>query len=116
MTLAFYFDVQVNKSIADGLRDRGIDVLRAQDDDFDERPDSEVLDRATELNRLVVTFDKDFLVEAHRRQFAGIEFPGIVFSRQSQVEPGQWITELELIAGCLTAEDTQNQVVYLPIR
>ncbi len=116
MSLAFYFDVQVNKTIADGLQARGIDVLRAQDDGQDETPDPLLLDRATELNRVLVTFDTDFLAEARRRQFASIDFPGIVFSRQTQVEPGQWIEHLELMAVCINPEDALNQVFYLPLR
>lgn len=116
MSLAFYMDVQVNKSIADGLKLRGIDVLRAQDDGQGETPDPELLDRASELNRVLVTFDADFLIEAQRRQYAGRDFFGIVFSRQTQVVTGQWIADLELLAICLEPDDVRNLVTYLPLK
>jgi predicted nuclease of predicted toxin-antitoxin system len=82
MTLVFYMDVQVHGSITNGLRSRGVDVLTAQEDGFDETPDDEVLNRATALGRVLVTYDHDFLVETHERQLAGMDFAGIVFSHQ----------------------------------
>lgn len=115
MTVALYMDVQVNKSIGEGLRARGIDVLRAQDDGHEETPDRELLDHAASLGRVLVTFDKDFLVEAHRRQLENVRFCGIVFSRQNQVETGQWIAELEILATCLDAHDVADRVIDVPL-
>jgi predicted nuclease of predicted toxin-antitoxin system len=109
-------DVHVNKTIAEGLRLRGVDVLRAQEDGRGEATDPELLDRATTLNRVMVTFDTDFLQEARRRQYAGQAFSGIVYSRQSQVEIGQWIEDLELMARCLEPDDVRDRVTFLPLK
>ena len=46
MSVRLYFDVQVRRAVADGLRQRGVDVLRAQEDGAAELEDPELLDRA----------------------------------------------------------------------
>lgn len=68
MTIALYMDEQVPKAITLGLRQRGVDVLTVQDDGFTTTPDPIVLDRATELGRVIFSQDDDFLMEDHRRQ------------------------------------------------
>ncbi|HSQ23148.1 MAG TPA: DUF5615 family PIN-like protein [Pyrinomonadaceae bacterium] len=80
MNVPLYFDVHVPRAIADGLRLQGVDVLTAQDDGTAELDDAELLDRGTELKRVLVTQDEDFLKEASRRQRAGETFFGIVYA------------------------------------
>lgn len=64
----FYADEHVQSGIVEGLRRRGIDVLTVQEDFREGAPDPEVVDRATELGRVVLTADADYLVEGVRRQ------------------------------------------------
>jgi hypothetical protein len=67
--LRFYMDEGVDGPITQGLRARGVDVLTVQEDGrAGLRPDLLVLDRATELQRVAVCQDRDFLREAHLRQ------------------------------------------------
>ena len=68
MTISFYMDVHVPRAITIGLRLRKIDILTAQEDQRRTAPDPLLLDRATELNRLIFTQDDDFLKEAQKRQ------------------------------------------------
>ena len=79
MSLAFYFDVHVPLQIARALRERGVDVLTAQDDNTAEFTDSDLMDRATELNRVLVSQDDDMLREANVRQVSGQEFSGVIY-------------------------------------
>lgn len=51
--IAFYTDENVHGAIIEGLRQRHVDVLRVQDDGYMERDDDEILDRATELARVL---------------------------------------------------------------
>ncbi|MCZ7670648.1 MAG: DUF5615 family PIN-like protein [Chloroflexi bacterium] len=62
MTLAFYMDQHVPRAITVGLRLRGIDVLTAYEDNRSELNDPDLLDRASELNRVLFTQDDDLLV------------------------------------------------------
>lgn len=85
----------MSRAIADGLRLQGVDVLTAQDDGTAELDDAELLDRSTELKRVLVTQDEDFVKEASRRQRAGETFFGIVYSHQGYITIGEWITDLK---------------------
>ncbi|MBI2297483.1 MAG: DUF5615 family PIN-like protein [Armatimonadetes bacterium] len=69
--LAFYADHDFSSNLIALLRRHGADVLMAQQDGYDQRPDPTVMDRATELGRVLLSHDKHMLAEAHRRQQAG---------------------------------------------
>lgn len=60
MSVALYFDVHVPQAVSDQLRRRGVDVVTAAIDNSSTRPDYELLDRAAELNRVLLTFDVRF--------------------------------------------------------
>jgi predicted nuclease of predicted toxin-antitoxin system len=76
VSLPLLMDAHVHGDITRALQDRGIDVLTAQADGSDELADPDLLDRALALGRVLVTYDKDFLVIAHDRQSRGFDFPG----------------------------------------
>lgn len=71
MSISLYMDVHVRRAVTEGLRLRGVDVLTAQADGADGFADPELLDRATELGRVLFTQDDDLLREAKRRQQTG---------------------------------------------
>lgn len=114
MMIAFYMDVHVPRAITIGLRLRKIDVLTAQEDQRRTTPDPLLLDRATELNRLIFTQDDDFLKEAQKRQQQGIEFTGIIYIHHQQLIIGNCIQDLELIAKIGTPQEFANRVQFLP--
>lgn len=60
MSLTLYMDEHVHGAITTGLRLRDVDVLTVQEDDRSGFPDPEILDRATQLCRIVFTQDRDF--------------------------------------------------------
>jgi len=98
MSLPLYMDENVHGAITTGLRLRGIDVLTVQEDNRSGLPDPEILERATQLGRLVFTQDRDFLIEANRRQSQGIDFGGIVYAHQLLTQIGDCVRDLEIIA------------------
>lgn len=57
MTLRLYMDHHVPAAITEGLRSRGVDVLTALDDGTEEFEDPPLLQRATELDRVLFTQD-----------------------------------------------------------
>lgn len=114
MSIKLYMDVHVPYAITKGLRLRDVDVLTAQEDGTAEIDDPELLDRAMVLDRVLFTQDKDFLVEATRRQRSGENFAGVVFAHQHEVTVGLCIEYLELIAKLNEPEEMANLVVYLP--
>jgi hypothetical protein len=108
-------DVHVPLSVTLGLRARGVDVLRSQEDGTIRLSDPDLLDRATGLGRALVTQDQDFLSEGARRQVSGIPFAGIIYAAQTHVSVGQMIHDLELIGKAGEPADLVNQVFYLPL-
>lgn len=115
MPLALYMDHQISFAISIGLRRRGIDVLRTQEDDTQQAEDSDLLDRAASLGRILFTRDEDLLGEVAHRQRNGIEFYGVVFAPQLNVSIGTCISDLEFLCKASTAEEVVNQVIYLPL-
>jgi len=108
-------DHNVPQAITDGLRLRGVEVLTAYEDDAHRLPDSELLDRATKLGRVLFSQDADLLREAVQRQQGGKSFCGVIFAHQKKVSIGKCIEDLEIIAIAGTPEELANQVEYLPI-
>jgi hypothetical protein len=115
MPVALYRDEQVPDAITRGLRRRGADVLRVQDDGHTNTDDSVILDRAATLGRVVFTQDQDFLVIAHHRQADGIAFAGVVFAHQEDSSIRQCVDDLEIIAGSSEPSEWENRVEYLPL-
>lgn len=116
MSLALYMDHHVPRVITQGLRARGVDVLTAYEDGADRAPDSDLLDRAGQLGRVLFTQDYDFLTEAARHQQAGEIFIGLIYAHQAHVNIGACVRDLEMIAKTCDPEDMLNQVEYLPLR
>lgn len=115
MSLLLYMDAHVPAAVIDGLRRRGIDCLTAQEDNAEQLDDTDLLTRATAAGRALFTQDKDFLIEAARRQQAGEHFAGIIFSPQLNTSIGQMVKDLEVVAQVYDPSDMVDCVEYLPL-
>lgn len=115
MSITFYIDENVHRGITNGLRIRNIDVLTVQEDGRTGFRDSLILDRATELKRVLFSQDDDFLAEATRRQQAKINFAGVVYAHKLRVSVGDCIRDLEIIAKAAYPEELANCIQYLPL-
>lgn len=109
-------DVHVHRAITVGLRQRGVDVLTAQEDAADRFDDKALLNRASEIGRVLFTQDEDFLTETAQRQRSGESFGGVIFGRQSEVTIAQYIADLELLAKACQTEEMIDRLQYLPLR
>jgi len=115
MSIPLYMDEHVPHLITNMLRQRGVDVLTAQEDSADGTPDPELLDRATLLGRALVTSDHDFEVEAARRQRVGSWFAGVIYVALHSIPLKQCVDELELISVAGEPADLENLVRYVRI-
>lgn len=109
-----YMDEHVQRGVTRALRTRGVDVLTAQEDDGEGASDPKLLQRATDLGRVLFSQDDDLLVEAARRQRAGEFFAGLIFAHQD-VPTRVCIDDLALIATACDAVEYLNRVEYLPL-
>jgi predicted nuclease of predicted toxin-antitoxin system len=109
-------DVHAPQAIAQALGERGVDVLTAQEDGSGRLEDPPLLQRATELNRVLFTQDEDFLAEGARRQRIGESFLGIIYAHQLRVTIGQCVRDLELMAKIYEPVDMADRIEHLPLR
>ncbi len=116
MPVQFYLDVHVDKAIHDQLQIRGVDVLRAQDDDAAELSDEELLERASNFGRLLFTHDTRFKALAQKWQRQGKPFAGLLFGNKLGVTIGQYVKDLELIAKASDPKDWVSVVHHLPYK
>lgn len=115
MPITFYMDHHVPRAITLGLRLREADVITAYEDGSSELDDAALMDRVSELGRVLFTRDDDLLTEATRRQREGIPFPGIVYAHQLRVSISRCVEDLELIAKIGESVDLMSQVIFLPL-
>lgn len=115
MSVRLYMDVHVRRAVTEGLQLRGMDILTAQEDGAGTFDDRRLLDRATELGRVLFTQDDDLLREAAQRQEIGETFTGVIYGHQLNVTVSQCIEELELIAKATEPEEWSGKVMYLPL-
>jgi len=115
MSVSLYMDVHVRRAVTIGLRRRGINVLTAQEDNAAQLSDDKLLDRSTDLRRVLFSQDDDLLAEGTRRQREGSEFGGVIYCHQLRLSVGAIIENLEIIANCLETEDFANRVEFLPL-
>ena len=114
MALMLYMDVHVPQPITDQLRRRGVDVLTAIEDDYAERNDDELLERARTLGRIVFTQDIRFKALAEEWQRQARPFSGLLFGHQLGGTIGQYVKDLELIAKASELPEWLNRVEHLP--
>lgn len=114
MAVGLYFDAHVPRAIRDQLRLRGVDVVTAQEDGRSAADDESLLQRSTDLGRLLFTQDIRFKARAHDWQRQGRIFAGLAFGHQHGATIGQYVADLELIAEASDPNEWSNRVEYLP--
>jgi hypothetical protein len=115
VSLRLYMDVHVPAAITWALRLRGVDVLTAQADGCATLDDAPLLERATELGRVLFSQDEDLLAEATRRQRSGHAFSGVIYAHQLGLNIGRCVNDLEIIAQAGAPEDLANRIEFLPL-
>ena len=115
MALQLYMDVHVPVAITEGLRRRAVNVLTSQEDGTREAGDDTLLERATELGRLLFSQDYGLIRIATDWQRRGQNFAGLVFAHQENTSIGGCIEDIELLAQCCDAGEVANRVIYLPL-
>ena len=116
MAIKFLLDHHVPKAITVGLRLRDIDLLTAYEDNSHQLDNSQLLDRASELNRVLYLQDDDLIIEAVQRQKNKITFTGLVYSHPLRISIGSCIHDLEIIGGVGEPDDLRNNIEFLPLR
>ncbi len=68
-----------------------IDVLTAFEDGMDQAEDEALLERASQLQRVLFTQDDDLLKVAAKRQRENVSFGGVIYAHQLRISIGDCI-------------------------
>jgi hypothetical protein len=107
--IRYYTDQHFPLPVSLGLRRHGIDVLTAQEAGRGAASDPDQLAFATAEERVLVTFDTDFLA-LHQ---SGAQHAGIAWCPEQKYGIGQLIQALLLVHGVLDRDAMRNHVEYL---
>lgn len=107
--IRLYIDESVEADVAEQMQQRGIDAVTVRDLGLLGDTDINHLRRASEMGRVLCTYDTDFL----RIAAAGADHAGIIFGFHDRTTYGDWVRGLELNCGAMTADEMKNHVEYL---
>jgi hypothetical protein len=92
-----------------------LDVVRVQDIGLEGREDLEILAIAAEQDRVLLTHDVKTITRfAYERLAAGLPLPGILEVPQD-MNIGQAVEEILLMAEYMPPEEWQDRIYYLPL-
>jgi hypothetical protein len=107
--LRFFMDQHFPAPAQPLARRHGVDVLTAQEAGRCGLTDADQLAFATAEERVMATFDSDFLA-LHQ---AGVQHAGIVWCPEQKYGIGQLIQAVLLVHGVLDRDSMRNHVEYL---
>ena len=107
--LRFYLDENIPVEVAKQLRTRDIDAVTVRDLGLLGAPDGVHLARAAAEERVLCTYDSDYLQMAA----GGAEHSGIVFGQQDVHYIGSWMRFLSLLHAVYTPEEMHNRIEFL---
>jgi len=107
--IRFLMDQHIPVAVTEGLRRRGVDVCTVQEAQRCGLPDRDQLEFATDGQRVMVTFDADYLA----LHAAGMAHAGVAWCQERKYTVGQLVHALLLLYSVLDASEMQNHVEYL---
>jgi hypothetical protein len=116
MKVRFIADYDFNGEIVDGLvrREPSIDFLTGFEAGLEGIPDRDVLGKAANEDRVLVTHDRRTMPSHFGEFIAHRHSPGVLIISQ-RVEIGAAIEELLLIWSASDSEEWTNRILYLPL-
>ena len=106
--IKIYADESVSIAIVEGLKRRGVNAFSAKDLGKLGLTDDEQLKVAIQNQAVIFTHDADFL-----RMVFDKPHLGIIYVHQQKLTIGECIKRLRIIAQTKSAQETQNQIIFL---
>lgn len=107
--IRFHLDENIPKAVAEGLRQRGIEVTTPAEVGLLGVPDERHLAFAASRSSVIVTQDDDFL-KLHSRS---LRHGGIVYFHQQSKSVGEVVRFLVLLWEVIPAEEMENHVEFI---
>ena len=109
MEIRYHLDEHVDPAVAEGLRQRGVDVTTTVGAGLTGATDADQLAFAAAHGRVFVTRDRHFLV----LDSEGAAHAGIAFWHSRRRNVGRLVLDLVLLWRAVTAEEIRGRVEYL---
>jgi hypothetical protein len=119
VTVSFLADEDLDNDIIRGLRSRepAIDILDVKTAGLRGTGDSELLSVAAEQDRILITHDRRTMTRHfYQRVHDGTLAPGLFILPQRQGAIGEVIESFLLVWTASQADESRNQIAYLPFR
>lgn len=115
MKIRLYLDEDaMAEGLVEALRTRGVEVTTANLEGMENRADSEHLDLATTLGRVLYSFNIGDYMRLHSEYITrGQNHAGIILAQQQRYGLGEQMRRIVRIIGAKSAEEMQNTVEFL---
>ena len=120
--MRFLADMGVSQWVATWLREQGHEVVHLRDENLQRLPDDQIFEKATQENRMILTFDLDF---AEILAFSGSKDVSTIIFRLHNARSSHVIERLKRVldessdaleqGAIITVEERRHRVRYLPI-
>jgi Domain of unknown function (DUF5615) len=107
-------DVHIPAGIPSILRARGVDLLTAQEDGADELVDDLLLDRSSELERALFTYDQGFTRLVAARQRMAAPFYCVFVARDDPSQVRLYAEWLEMYASLADSDHVRGRLIFIP--
>lgn len=109
MTLRFQLDEHISNALAQQLERHGVDVVTAEKSGLLNTPDAVILEHAKQNDRVVVTFDADYVL-LHRR---GVHPAGIAYFPRAPLDVGVLVEALLLLDAVFESAEFVDWLEYM---
>jgi Domain of unknown function (DUF5615) len=115
MKIRLYIDEDaMAEALVQALTERGVDVTTANRENMVCRADPEHLAHATDLNRVLYSFNVGDFCQIHSEWLAANKpHAGIIVASQKKFSIGEQMRRLLQIVNTLSAEEMENQLEFL---
>lgn len=120
--MKFLGDMGVSQTVINTLRNSGYDAIHLRDEKLQKLPDENIILKAKDEGRIILTFDLDF---GELLAFSGDSLPSVIIFRLEKANPDYVLSKLNpVLLECenvlengviITIKDKNYRVRYLPI-
>ena len=104
----------MDRILVEALRIRGMDVVTAYEQDMIDRDDDEHLDYATELGRVLYSFNRRDFYQLHTEYLRTGKFhAGIILASQQHYSAGEQMRRILKLSAAKSPDDMKNRVEFL---
>ncbi|BAQ64016.1 DUF5615 family PIN-like protein [Geminocystis sp. NIES-3709] len=121
--MKFLGDMGVSQTVINTLRNYGYDAIHLRDEKLQKLSDENIIVKAKEERRIILTFDLDF---GELLAFSGDSLPSVIIFRLEKANPDYVLSKLNPVlqecqnilenGAIITIKDKNYRVRYLPVK